>query len=60
MNAGIQFQSTRSTLSRPICPRCNKPLRLCRMEPVLGRNAETSTFECDCGYTFKETVERTS
>ena len=42
----------------PTCPRCEKVMRLGRIEPHPERRADIMTFECACSYIFKETIER--
>ena len=40
------------------CPKCGGQMRLARVQPHETRDADTSIYDCACGNTFMQTVER--
>ena len=42
-------QQQRALSQPPLCPGCNRTMRLVGRENEAGSNADRLTFECDCG-----------
>jgi len=47
-------------IPRVLCPDCGNIMRLVRVEPdpTTERRAERTTFECDCGFDYRQTIGR--
>jgi len=47
-------------IPRVLCPSCGSTMRLSRIDPWPNdsRRAETTTFECECGFDYRQTVRR--
>ncbi len=47
-------------IPRVLCPECGARMRLARIDPESDsvRDAETTTFACDCGFTYRHTLDR--
>jgi hypothetical protein len=42
------------SIPRIQCPRCGTIMRLARIEPPFQAAPETATFECQCGFTYRQ------
>jgi RNase P subunit RPR2 len=47
-------------ITRVLCPECGSLMRLERVDPEIDarRDAETTTFSCVCGFTYRHTLDR--
>jgi RNase P subunit RPR2 len=45
-------------IPRVLCPSCGSMMRLSRIDPWPNdsRQAETTTFQCSCGFDYRQTI----